>query len=91
MNPDNELPVEFHQSENDGPFTAMRRAERYIADQGWAVGPSQRAAPRGIIFDDEWIIAKWRNLNAEERAACDAYLIGDGRHGPLVITTLVPA
>lgn len=78
--------VTFSQHENAGPFAAMRAAERYIRNRGWTVGPSQRSSPRGIMFD-KYVIAKWRNLSWAERVACDAYLVGNGRYGPLTITT----
>lgn len=75
----------------DGDFEAMRKAEAYIRDKGWTVGPNQRGAPRGVMFSDEYAIAKWRNLGPEHRRQLDAVLIGSGRYGPLTLTTKVPS
>jgi hypothetical protein len=84
------LPVTFTQEPDDEPFTATRRAEKFIGDRGWSVGSMQRDAPRAVIFGDDIAIAKWRNLSNYERAAADAYLTGGGLHGPLLLSTEYP-
>ena len=82
-----ELPKTFTGTET---FEAMRAAERWARAFGWVIAPNQAGSPRGISFGDFLSIAKWRNLTVAERAECDAYMIGNGRHGPITITTEQP-
>jgi len=84
------LPITFHQDEDDNPFTAMRAAEKHIKNRGWSVGPSQRGAPRVVMFGDFWVIAKWRNISTTDRMGSDAFLFGDGRYGPLTLSASLP-
>ena len=72
-----------------GDFVATRKAEALLASHGFAIGPSQRGAPRAVMFGN-YAVAKWRNLNRDERRETHATLTGDGRHGPLVLR-LLPA
>lgn len=82
-----ELPVTFH---GDRDFEATRAAEQFLRDNECAYAPMQGGAPRGVMFDGDYLIAKWRNLTVAERKTCDAYMLGDGRHGPITITTTYP-
>jgi hypothetical protein len=67
-----------------GDFEAMHAAETFLETAGFSVGRMQRGDPRGILFGD-FDIAKWRNLNARERAGLHGHLIGDMRAGPVTI------
>ena len=75
--------------EGVGTFEAMNNAEAFLAAAGFSVGPSQRGAPRAVMFGD-YAVSKWGNLNHFERHETHATLTGDGRHGPLTFR-LLPA
>jgi len=45
----------------------MQAAETWLKARGFSIGIMQSDAPRGILLGDV-IIAKWRNLDAEDRA-----------------------
>lgn len=70
-------------------FQASRDAEAFLEAAGFAIGPSERGAPRAVMFGN-YAISKWRNLNHDERRETHATLTGDGRHGPLTFR-LLPA
>ncbi len=67
-----------------GDFVAMHLAEDWCKDQGISVGSGERGRPRGLLRGD-FTIAKWRNLNENERAALDGEMTGDMRNGPITI------
>lgn len=70
--------------ENSKTFQACRDAEEWCAALGLSVGRMQAHAPRGLLWGD-FDIAKWRNLNAKERAALDGRMTGDFRNGPVFV------
>lgn len=72
-----------------GDFAATNEAERLLKAHGFAIGPSQRGAPRAVMFGN-YIVSKWKNLNRVEREFTHATLTGDGRNGPLTLR-LLPA
>ncbi|WP_185961250.1 hypothetical protein [Telmatospirillum sp. J64-1] len=57
------------------PFGAMWAAERWLAENGYSVGHSEKGSPRGILKGD-YDIQKWRNLRPQDRAALDGEMIG---------------
>lgn len=67
---------------DEGTFAAKNAAEAWCAENGISVGESQGPAPRGLLVG-EFDIAKWRNLNLEDRAALHGVMTGDGRNGPV--------
>lgn len=80
---DIELPITFP---CDGQlWTAKRAAEAFIREQGWAVGPSDVTGRRGVMFNGDYIVAKWKNLTPAERTACDAVLVGGGQTGDRIL------
>jgi hypothetical protein len=68
-----------------GDFTACRAAEAWCEARGIAVGWMQRPDPRGLLLGD-FVVSKWRNLNAKERSELDGTMTGDMRHGPVTVT-----
>jgi hypothetical protein len=71
--------VTFNQT---GTFAATYEAERLLKAHGFAIGPSQRGSPRAVMFGN-YVVAKWSNLDHNERRETHATLTGDGREGPL--------
>jgi hypothetical protein len=77
--------VTFMQDAGDDTFTAMYAAEKWCEDKGISVGESCGPGyPRGLLFGD-FLIAKFRNLTAKERAALHGKMTGDMRAGPITI------
>ena len=72
-----------------GEFEAENAAEALLGANGFAIGPSQRGAPRAVMFGD-YTVSKWRNLSQDERRETHATLTGDGRWGPITLR-LLPA
>ena len=70
--------------DNPGDFDAPRSAELWLKEKGYSVGAMQGSAPRGIL-KGEFLIAKWRNLNAHDRNVLDGQLTGDSRSGPITV------
>ncbi len=68
-----------------GDFQAVYAAERWCAENGYSVGPGCAGSPRGLLRG-EWLIAKWRSLTKQERAALHGQMTGDMRNGPVTIT-----
>lgn len=73
-----------------GDFASVNAAEKWLRESSFAVGAMQRDQPRGLLYDpdDEWAVAKWRNMTEGERYRCDGYLVfpdGDCRNGRAVI------
>lgn len=50
-----------------GEFAAFKAAQAWLKARGFSVGSLMRGAPIGIMLGDVKI-AKWRNLDAEDRA-----------------------
>lgn len=72
---------------NDGSeWSAMHAAERHIREQGWSVGPTDITGRRGVVFQPDVRVAKWKNLTPAEQAACDAVLVGRSRNENLTLT-----
>lgn len=67
--------TEFEKTfECDGtPFGAVWAAEEWLRENGYSYGASCVGCPRAIIKGDI-VIAKWRNLKADERATVDGTL-----------------
>lgn len=72
-----------------GDFAACHAAEAALKAHGFAIGPTQRGAPRAIMFGD-YAVSKWSNLNQNERRETHATMTGNFRDGP-VILRLLPA
>jgi hypothetical protein len=69
-----------------GDFAGMHEAERYLAERGFSVGPQQGNENRGIFYGaTNYVIRKWRSLDAKERAAVHGILAGNMRDGPVSI------
>lgn len=66
-------------------FEAMRQAEDWLLENGYAVGSMQRDAPRGILKDADSYVPKWRSLDYAERENLDGQMTGDMRGGPVVV------
>ena len=75
--------------DREGVFEATNDAEAFLASAGFAIGPSQRGAPRAVMFGN-YTVSKWRNLNHDERRETHGTLTGDARNGPLTFR-LLPA
>lgn len=76
------MKVEFKHSV--GAFSAARAACEWCEKRGISVGSMQQGSPRGLLFGD-FIVAKWRNLSASERACLHGTMTGDMRYGPVVV------
>ena len=66
---------------------ALRAAETWLKARGFSIGTMQSDAPRGVMLGDVRI-AKWRNLDAEERADLHGHISAPGRtwrSGPVFI------
>jgi hypothetical protein len=70
-------------------FQAAEEAEAFCKLIGFSVGSSCRGMPQAIMHG-EWSVAKWRNLNADERRCSHGTLTGDRRSGPVYLD-LLPA
>lgn len=72
--------------ENSAPddFSACNAAEDWLRVRGYSLGSMQGPSPRGILFGD-YAIAKWRNLNAQERKELDGMMTGSMRNGPVSV------
>lgn len=71
-----------------GEHEAMHAAEAWCRARGFSVGVLQADAPRGILLGDV-TIAKWRNLDAEDRTDLHGVMEASGRTwrtGPVTIT-----
>lgn len=69
-----ELAVSF-EPDPDNRFAAVYAAERWAEDHGFAVGPMQRAEYRAMMWPrEEYIVAKWKNLNERERRESHALM-----------------
>lgn len=66
----------------EGEFAAMYEAQDWCRARGISVGSAERGSPRGLLVGD-YLIAKWRNLNAAERTALHGTMEGDMRVGPV--------
>lgn len=77
--------IVFAQGDSVQPWHALRKAEAYIREQGWSVGPTALGGTRGIIKRPDVVIAKWRNLTQAEKDACDGVMTGTGRYSDRVI------
>lgn len=72
--------------EEKGDFAAYNAAEKWLTDQGYSVGSMQREAPVGFKKGD-YSIAKWRNLDNEDKALLDGVIEGESkREGPITVT-----
>jgi len=69
-----------------GDFAATYDAEAWLKNHGYSFGPMQRGSPRGIMKGDV-DIGKWRNLSIEEINQLDGSITGDGRNGPIFVST----
>lgn len=79
--------IRFPAGEKD--WEAMHAAEAWCRARGFSVGVLQADAPRGILLGENIAIAKWRNLDAEDRADLHGIMEAPGRTwrtGPVTIT-----
>lgn len=74
----------------EGDFAALDAAFAWCRERGFSVGPGQTGEPSGILHG-RYMIAKWRNLDAADRAALDGELTGDRRDGPVVVVIFADA
>lgn len=72
-------------------FPNTNAAERALTDAGFGTSPTQRNEPRGLIWDRDVVVAKWRNLTEAHRRDLDGVMERRGR-GPdaPVEVTLMP-
>lgn len=68
-----------------GDFEALYAAQAWCAERGISVGSGQNGSPRGLLYG-EFSIAKWRNLNQQERAELHGLMTGDARNGPVQVS-----
>lgn len=69
-----------------GDFAAYNAAEKWLTEHGYSVGSMQREAPVGFKKGN-FSIAKWRNLDDEDKALLDGVIEGeDKRGGPITVT-----
>lgn len=69
-----------------GTFGAMWAAQAWCAGNGYSYGSTCRNEPIGLLLGD-FAIAKWRNLNNQERKDLDGVMTSlDFREGPVTIT-----
>lgn len=73
-----------------GDFAALDAARAWLRERGFSVGPGQTGAPSGILHG-RYMIAKWRDLDAADRANLDGELTGDRRAGPVVVVIFADA
>jgi hypothetical protein len=59
-----------------------------LRDAGFSVGPTSFGDPVAAMFG-YWIIAKWRNLTAEQQAGTHALIEGNCRTGPVTVVTQI--
>lgn len=67
-----------------GTFAALYAAQDWLRQHGYSYGSQQRGSPTAIKKGD-YIIGKWRNLSADDRAEMDGTMEGDFRDGPVTI------
>ena len=67
-----------------GPFEAFNAACAFAQQAGFCVGQTSAGNPVGLMHGYEWV-AKWRNLTPRERELLHGSIIGDHRHGPVVM------
>lgn len=70
----------------EGEFSAYEAAQRWCKENGYSCGSMQRDAPIGLLMGN-WQIAKWRNLNSDERDRLDGTIscINSFREAPVHI------
>lgn len=76
--------------ECSGEFQAYERAVSWCESLGVSVGQMQGPDPIGLLYGD-FMIAKWRNLSKQQRAALDGTITGNKRYGPITVTLRAPA
>ena len=65
----------YFEAKNGEP-SPRAEAETFIRNNGWSIGSSCMGGKRGVIFEPDVLIAKWRNLTLRERETVDAVLEG---------------
>lgn len=69
-----------------GDFEAYNAAEEWLKSMGYSIGSMQREAPVGFKKGD-YDIAKWRNLDDQDKALLDGVIEGESkRNGPITVT-----
>lgn len=71
--------------EGTNTFDAANSAENLCGARGISVGQMQGPFPHGLLFSD-YLISKWRGMNASERKALHGTMDGDMRNGPVTVT-----
>lgn len=75
---------------NDGTeWSASNQLEAWCKENDFAIGSTQRDSPQGLMKGrDQWDIARWRDLDAQERAELDGvveWFRGGPRSGDCVV------
>lgn len=68
-----------------GTFVALHRMEAEMSAAGFSVGRGCAGMPTGLLFGD-FDMAKWKNLNREDRDGLHGVVTGSRREGPLLVT-----
>lgn len=56
-------------------FGAFYKAEQYLRERGYSFGSMQRDAAIGVMKETGWHISKFRNLEKEDIAQMDGWII----------------
>lgn len=69
-------------------FANTDAAERVLAAAGFSFSPTQRDDPRGLLWDRNVVVAKWRNLTETDRGNLHGIIErrGGGPDAPVEIT-----
>lgn len=67
-----------------GPFEAYNAACAFAQQAGFCVVQTSVDNPVGLMHGYDWV-AKWRNLTPRERTLLHGSIIGERRHGPVVM------
>lgn len=72
----------FHGNE----FTAVYEATKYAVEHGLVVGSMARDMPMGLADATKYdSVAKWYNLDEEEKLLLSGVIVGDKRNGPVAL------
>lgn len=66
-------------------FPTETTAQKALSSNGFRLGALQRDDPRGIMHGD-FIIMKWRNLDAKDKDELHGVYVREFRDGPVTIT-----
>lgn len=80
--------VEVHlEFQTPGEFYSMYAAERWLHENGYSSGSTDITKFVGLLKGEKILIAKWKNLTKDERAALDGvmYAMFSYRTGPVEV------